>query len=200
MSDLLCSLWLCGGVHDLSASHCQSTVSLRELTAKDDNRRNERGLHNKDKKKKSLLIFPTAPSLFKLSKYLRAVGFVLSPYSFFFFQMMKPSSTTAQWWEKGAARGTAPQNVRASSLPLARSSNRGSGGRRKAVRSSKKLQKVGDFKKKRVIVRLSLTGRIRYIQLLSKFLVACVPALMFSVHVLSKNTTSFSLRSSKPEY
>lgn len=58
---------------------------------------------------------------------------------------MKLSSTKAQWWEKGAAWGTVPQSVRASSLPLARSSSHGSGGRRKAARSSRKLRKVSDL-------------------------------------------------------
>lgn len=60
---------------------------------------------------------------------------------------MKLSSTTAQWWERGAARGTAPlpQSVRASSRPLARSSSRGSGGRRKAATGSRRLQKVCVF-------------------------------------------------------
>lgn len=57
---------------------------------------------------------------------------------------MKLSSTTALWWERGATRGTAPlpQSVRASSPPSARSSSRGSGGRRKAATCSRRLQKV----------------------------------------------------------
>lgn len=57
---------------------------------------------------------------------------------------MKLSSTTAQWWEMVAARGKAPRSGKAeSSLPSARFSNRGSGGRRKAARSLRKPQKVG---------------------------------------------------------
>lgn len=53
---------------------------------------------------------------------------------------MKLSSTTAPWWARGAA--PLPQSARASSPPLARSSSRGSGGRRKAATCSRKLQKV----------------------------------------------------------
>lgn len=58
--------------------------------------------------------------------------------------MMKLSNTTAQRWGKGAAQGAVPllQSARASSQTSERSSSRGSGGRRKAARSSRKLQKV----------------------------------------------------------
>lgn len=58
--------------------------------------------------------------------------------------MMKPSSTAARWWEMGAARGRAPRRGKAeSSLPSARFSSRGSGGRRRAARSLRRPQKVG---------------------------------------------------------
>lgn len=60
--------------------------------------------------------------------------------------MMKVSSTTARWWER-QARETAPlpQNAKASSPALARSSSHGSGERRKAARNSTKRQKVCVF-------------------------------------------------------
>jgi len=58
--------------------------------------------------------------------------------------MMKVTTSTAPWGAKRARQGTTPllPSAKASSLPWVRSSNPGSGGRRKAARSLRKLQKV----------------------------------------------------------
>lgn len=57
------------------------------------------------------------------------------------FQIMKAATSTIAQGVKGVI-ALLPPNARESSLRWARSSNRGDGGRRKAVRSFRKLQKV----------------------------------------------------------
>lgn len=69
--------------------------------------------------------------------FLDSPFFSLTP----LLQLMKLTTCTTRRREMGTAP-LSHARARASSLPLARSSNHGSGGRRKAARSLRKLQKV----------------------------------------------------------